>query len=428
MTAPERVVIVGGGAGGLELAAALGRARQKAFDVTLVDRAAFHLWKPRLHEVAAGLIGSGEDEISYLALAQENHFRFRMGPLTKLNAAARTITIGTVRDSEGADLLGPREIAYDRLVLAFGSQVNDFGVEGVLQHCHMLDSGEQALVFNRRLLEAAVRASEGSGDGFRIGIVGAGATGVELAVELHRSVAAMQRYGGLAAFPRLDITLVDMAPRVLAQTDPATSAFALRALQHLGVTVKLNAGVERVTAEGLVLKGGETIPCGLKVWASGIIGRPLAASLAGVQVDRLRRIVCDGTLRCTGTESIFALGDCALVLDQASQRPLPATAQVAHQQAAYLARRFRRLGRRGQEEAFRYQPRGTLVSLGSLSAAGEIPASKSRLIRFRGVVPKALYLALEFLHRAAILRWPRAIALGISDLLRGSAAPPVKLH
>lgn len=262
-------------------------------NVTFVDCTTSHLWKPRLHEVAAGLIGAGEDETSYLAIGRANNFRFRLGALTALDPVAKTISISAVSYAEGGELLAARQLRYDTLVLAFGSQVNDFGVPGVVVYCHMLDSGKQALAFQRRLLELAVRISDGALDRLRVGIVGAGATGVELAAELHHAVSAMHRFGGLMSVSDLEITVVDMASRVLPNSDPATSEFAARTLERLGIAVRLNASVQEVTADGLVLKDGGLVPCDLKVWALGVIGRPVASTFAGLQLDRSRRIVCD---------------------------------------------------------------------------------------------------------------------------------------
>lgn len=425
----KNVVIVGGGAGGAELAAALGRRfGRSTMNVTLVDCATHHLWKPRLHEVAAGLLGAGEDETSYLALGRANHFRFRLGALVGLNPEAKTISLAAVKDADGGDLLDPRELPYDQLVLAFGSQVNDFGIEGVVKHCHMLDSGNQALAFQRQLLEQAVRVSDGTLERLSIGIIGAGATGVELAAELHHAVSAMHRFGGLMSVEQLEITLVDMAPRVLANSDPSTSAFATSTLKRLGIRVRLNAGVERITAEGLALKGGEFVPCVMKVWASGVIGRPLAAALKGLTVDRSRRLVCDDRLRCQGVDDIYALGDCALVLDPRTQRPLPATAQVAHQQATYLVEQFGARPQRSASNAFAYRPMGSLVSLGTAPAAGEFPRTSRGPITFRGLTPKILYVTLQLMHRAALIGWGQAVVLAVADRLRRSSAPPVKLH
>lgn len=426
--AAQEVVIVGGGAGGAELASSLGRRFGGGpLNVTLVDLARNHLWKPRLHELAAGLIGAGEDETSYLALARANRFQYKLGALTALDAASKTITISAVDDSEGKPFLAERRIRYDTLVLAFGSQVNDFGIPGVAEHCHMLDSGEQALTFQIRVLEQSVRVTNGQADRLRVGIVGAGATGVELAAELHHAIGAMHRFGGLMTVEHLDITLVDRAPRVLSGSDPGLSEIAARTLKRLGINLRLDASVQEVTAGGLTLEDGTFIPCDLRVWASGVIGRPVAAHLAGLEVDRARRIVCDDHLRCKGVEDIYAIGDCAAVPAPPPQRSLPATAQVAHQQASYLARALRP-GPRGDPGPFRYRPRGSLVSFGTQPAAGEIPVmSGSRLI-LGGYLPKLFYVSLQFMHRAKLIGWGRALALVAADGLRRGLAPPVKLH
>jgi NADH dehydrogenase len=428
-TTPRReVIIVGGGAGGLELAASLGRRfGRSVMNVTLVDCATAHLWKPRLHEVAAGLIGPGEDETSYLAVGRANNFRFRLGALTALDATSKTISISAVSDSEGHELLGERQLRYDVLILAFGSQVNDFGVPGVVEHCHMLDSGEEALTFQRRVLEQAIRVSDGTLDRLRVGIVGAGATGVELAAELHHAIAAMHRFGGLMPVGNLEITVVDMAARLIPNCDPATSEFAARMLKRLGISVRLNASVREATADGLVLKDGDIVPCELKVWASGVIGRPVATHLAGLKLDRSRRIVCDDHLRCEGVNDVYALGDCASVRDPKTQRPLPATAQVAHQQASYLVRLLAP-GSRRDPGPFAYKSRGTLVSFGKEPAAGEIPIASRSQVTFNGRVPKLLYMSLQLMHRAKLIGWTRALTLLVADRLRRVMAPPVKLH
>lgn len=423
----RRIVVVGGGAGGAELASVLGRrSRRDLTDVSLVDCAPAHLWKPRLHEVAAGLAGTSEDAISYLALATANRFRFRLGALTGLDPDTRTIEVSGVLGSDGRPVIGPRQLGYDELVLAFGSQVNDFGVPGVTPYCHMLDSGEDAAAFQRELLEAAVRASDSADGPLRIGIVGAGATGVELAAELHHAIHEMQHYGVAVS---VEITVVDMGPRVLPASAPEVSALAHRSLQHAGVTVRLNAGVEAVTAKGFRLAGGELIACDLKVWASGVVGRPLAERLSGLTLAKGRRIACDGFLRCRGVDNIYALGDCAEVIDPATGRPLPPTAQVAHQQAAYLADRLSRRKLGQGERGFRYRPMGSLVSLGEGAAAGEIPEPvKGGMLTFSGVIPKLFYVSLQIAHRAKLTGALRAAAWFLAERLRQTALPAVKLH
>ncbi|MGN7741538.1 NAD(P)/FAD-dependent oxidoreductase [Pseudomonas sp. 22526] len=423
----QRVLIVGGGAGGSELAAMLGRRSHRLdLQVSLVDCATRHLWKPRLHEVAAGL-RSDSDAIPYLALARGNNFRFRLGSLISLDAKARTISLGRVTTAQGNTLLNERVLQYDTLVLAFGSQVNDFGTPGVREHCLLLDDSERAFAFQKQLLEAAVLVSQGTTDRLRIGIVGAGATGVELAAELCHSIRAAHSSGGLMPADKLEITLIDMAPRVLANSSPAMSDFAARALQQLGVTLRLNAGVAQVTPDGFELKDGNTVPCDLKVWASGVIGHPFTTDL-NLTLDRSRRIVCDSFLRCVGEDNIYALGDCASVIDPATNHPLPTTAQVAHQQAVYLLKALSLKPGVAPSEVFQYQDRGSLVSLGTKSTTGEIPLRKRRAWTFNGMFAKFGYVFLQIMHRATLLGWRRTLTLTLSDALRRTAVPPVKLH
>lgn len=431
-TPQHRIVIVGGGAGGLELATRLGHRLQNAQAlVTLVDRNPAHLWKPRLHEVAAGLIGTGDDETSYLAHGCVHGFDFALGGLTALDVAAKTITLDSIVSPEtGEEVLGVRTLPYDTLVLALGSKVNDFAIPGVLEHCHMLDSPTQAMRLQRAFLEAAIRVGAGRLDRVRVGIVGAGATGVELAAELHHAVHAMERWGGLGAAGKLDITLVDMAQQILPAVDPGTSRHAMRVLEKLGVNVVLGKGVERVTADELHLSGGGVAPCEIKVWASGVAGHSVISTLKGLTLSPGNRIVVDDHLACVGIADIFAMGDCAAAPSHVGKATVPPTAQAAHQQANYLARTLERRLKGKGVGAFRFQPRGTLVSLGPGEAAGEFPALRRDHSVFptHGLIAKLLYVSLYHMHRVALHGWLRATALFLADRLRRTTLPPVKLH
>ncbi len=432
ITQRHRIVIVGGGAGGIELATRLGhRLRRTQAQVTLVDRNPAHLWKPRLHEVAAGLIGTGDDETSYLAHGCVHGFDFVLGGLSALDTAAKTITLDPVISPEtGAEVLGTRTLAYDTLVLALGSRVNDFGIPGVVEYCHMLDSPAQAIRMQRAFLEEAIRVGAGRLDRVRVGIVGAGATGVELAAELHHAVHAMERWGGLGAAGKLDITLVDMAQRILPAVDPMTSKHAMEVLEKLGVNVVLGKGVERVTEDALHLSGGGVVPCEIKVWASGIAGHDVISSLNGLTLSGGKRIVVDDHLACVGVTDIFAMGDCAAAPSHIGKTTVPPTAQAAHQQASYLAKAIEQKLAGKSVGPFRFQPRGTLVSLGQGEAAGEFPALRRDQSVFpaHGMIAKLLYVSLYHMHRVALHGWLRATALFLADRLRRTTLPPVKLH
>lgn len=427
-----RIVIVGGGAGGIELATRLGhRLGRRRAQIVLVDRNPSHLWKPRLHEVAAGLIGTGDDETNYLAHGCVHGFDFALGSLLSLDVAGKTITLDAVVSPEtGEEVLGVRTLPYDTLVLALGSRVNDFGIPGVLENCHMIDSPAQALHLQRAFLEAAIRVGAGTLDRVRVGIVGAGATGVELAAELHHAAHAMERWGGLGAAGKLDITLVDMASRVLPAVDPNTSAYAMHALERLGVHVVLGQGVDRVTPDALHLKDGTVIPCEIKVWASGIAGHDIIASLPALKRNGGNRIVVDDHLAAVGVQDIYAIGDCAAAPSHIGNTIVPPTAQVAHQQASYLANELERRLSGKTGGSFRYHPRGTLVSLGEGGAAGEFPALRRDQSVFpaHGIIAKLLYVSLYHMHRVALHGWLRATALFLADRLRRTTLPPVKLH
>lgn len=437
MPTPHRIVIVGGGAGGLALATRLGRRRAAhGAQVLLIDRNATHFWKPRLHEVAVGRIVAGDDETSYFAQARRYGFEFQMGALAGLDLAARTVHLDAVRSDDGSELVLPeRRIGYDTLVLALGSRVHDFGVPGVMEHCHLLDSAAQAQRLQRNFIEAAMQADQGCLDCLTVGIVGAGATGVELAAELHHAVHAMAHYGGLNApegTRRLRIFLVDRADRVLPAAHADTSRAARASLERQGVELRLNAAVERIGEHALHLAGGEELPCRIKVWASGVAGHAVLRGIDGLELDRSGRIVVNERLSCAGLPDVLAMGDCAAAPagpgDDAGV--LPPTAEVAHQQALYLAHALEQRLRQRPVPPLRFRSRGMLISLGRRNAAGDLqtPAVVPRPLPLRGALAKALYGALYQKHRATLHGWPRTAALWLADRLRGTALPPVKLH
>ncbi len=425
---PPRICIVGGGAGGIELATRLARSlAPNEAEIVLVDRNPQHLWKPRLHEVAAGLIGD-DDAVGYLGHSTALGYKFHLGSLLGVEPVQSSIRISTMRSRvDGDEVLGERDIAYDVLVLALGSTVNDFGIGGVREHCEMLDSTAQATEFQQRFLEATIQVAEGRKDRLRVGIVGAGATGVELAAELRHAAHDLRRYGGLNDDGRLEITLVDGASRILPGTDPRTSEAIGKTLKRLGVNVLLGNAVAHVTKDALHLKNGQVVPCDLKVWASGVIVQDLSSILPTLSFLKAGRIKVDDYLACVGVSNIFAIGDCAAAAG--AEGMLPPTAQVAHQQATYLARALARRLRREPTKPFRYRARGTLISMGELQAVGEIPLTqRSAPLTLNGTKTKILYISLYHMHRVTLFGWQRTLALILADWLRRKTAPPIKLH
>ncbi len=275
------IVIIGGGAGGLELAARLGRRlgrREGRRRVTLIDRSVFHLWKPSLHEVAAGSLDSHQEGLSYPLLSRRNHFRFVLGDLTGLDAAARTVTLAEIRDDDGEVLVPPRTLGFQTLVLATGSGSNLFDTPGAAEHAHLLEDVADAEAFHRRLTTALLAASVSQERVLRIAIVGAGATGVELSTEL------LEGHGELVAGLsgdqtfQMKVTIVEAASRILGGLPEKVAAKAARALTERGIGLMTDAEVQRVTAQGLETSQGP-VPADLVVWAAGVKAADFNAEL-----------------------------------------------------------------------------------------------------------------------------------------------------
>jgi NADH dehydrogenase len=369
---PHRVVILGGGAAGLDLATRLSR-RRNGLAVTLVDRSGTYVWKPRLHQVAAGTLDTSEEEVTYLVHARRHGFTFRPGILRSLDRVGRTITLGTVQDEAGRDEV-TAHLPYDTLVLSIGSHADDFGTPGVLEHCAFIDSRDQAENFRTAVRREVIRSLDDPSERIvSIAIVGAGATGVELAAELHQALDLAEGYGMPGLRQRLRVTLIEMAPRILSALPEKVAEAATKVLQDLGVEVLTSHAVEAVDSKGVRLKGGRRIEAALRVWAAGVRAPSVTRNLDGLSTDRAGRILVEETLRTRDDPHIFALGDCAALIPAGQERPLPATAQVAHQEAHHLARSLPPHIATGAPLApFQYRPRGALVSLGDYDAFGSL--------------------------------------------------------
>lgn len=378
----HRIVIVGGGAGGLELATRLGRTlgkRGKA-QVTLVDANLTHIWKPLLHEVAAGSLNSSEDELNYVAQAKWNHFEFQLGRMQGLDRAGKRVRLAALVDENGVELVPERDIAYDTLVIAVGSTTNDFGTEGAAEHCIFLDTRAQAERFHRQLLGQYLRAHTGhdaNNNAVSIAIIGAGATGVELAAELHHAAQMLAAYGLDRIRPEdLHISLVEAGPRVLPALPERISQPVHQTLSKLGVRVMTGSAVSKVDADGLWTGDGEFVPATLKVWAAGIRAPAFLKELDGLESNRINQLVVRPTLQTTRDDDIFAFGDCAACPQPAQPgeqpRNVPPRAQAAHQQASLLVKSLRaRLEGKPLGE-YHYRDYGSLISLSRFSAVGNL--------------------------------------------------------
>ncbi len=435
-TDKHRIVIVGGGAGGLELATGLGNrlGKKRRAEITLIDAARTHIWKPLLHEVAAGTLDSHEDELEYLAQAHHHHFRFRLGYVDSVDRSNREVLVAPTYNEKGEELIPRRRFGYDTLVLAVGSVSNDFGIPGVAEHCLFLDTTVQAERFQKHLLETFLHAHTRGGPGhetqLHVAIVGGGATGVELAAQLHEVANRFAAYGLDQVDPGRDIRirLIEGAERILPALPPRLSEATTQALAKLNIEVIAGERVVEIDAGGIRTGNGGYIPCGIKVWAAGIKGPDFLSRIEGLETNSTNQVRVTQTLQSTTDERIFALGDCAACPWPDHDEPVPPRAQAAHQQASHLVKSvMRRLDNKPLSN-YRYRDYGSLVSLGRYSTVGNLMGRIAGSVMIEGYVARLVYLSLYKMHQVALFGFTRAFFLSLANVFRRAVHPKIKLH
>ncbi|HEU4851482.1 MAG TPA: NAD(P)/FAD-dependent oxidoreductase [Telluria sp.] len=426
-------VIVGGGAGGLELACKLGRKFGPA-KVALVDSRLYHIWKPSLHEVAAGTLDVHQEGLSYQMLAHDNGFTFVYGAMTGLDPEARSVTVGPITSGDGEEVLPQRRIGYRSLVLAVGSVSNYFGVPGARECTISLNAVEDAERFRLTLLKLLARAEyreDGkTGAGIDVVIIGGGATGVELAAELREASGVYATYGvGHEALRDVRITVLEGAPRILAPLPEKVSNAAKRLLDKRAIRVVTSCRVTHITPGSVTDNDGKVYPADLCVWAAGIRAPELLGEL-GLPVAKGGQVQVDERLQVKGVPGVYALGDCADCTDARGVH-VPPRAQAAHQQADYLMETFQResAGKPQQQRGYEYKDYGSLVSVGQTTSVGSLMGSLKGLSWFvEGFVARMMYVSLHLLHHRAVLGTVRTGVLAIARFLIKRTTPLVKLH
>ena len=426
-----RIVVVGGGAGGLPLVTKLGAKLGKYgnADITLVDSSNIHVWKPRFHEVATGAIDADLDAVDYRAHAQLNHYRFEPGTLTQVDTTGQTLTLAPLHDAHGSEVLPKRKLSYDYLVLATGSQSNDFGTPGVRDNCLFMDSRAQAERFRERFLNACLHANHESKP-VSVAIVGGGATGVELAAELHHAVSMLNFYGHEHLDRKhLQVDIIEAAPRILPVLSERVSATATKRLEGLGVKVRTGVMVAEATPEALVPKDGDPIKADLLVWAAGVKCPEWLSQIDGLTTNRINQVEVEPTLQAKGQKNIFIIGDAAFLIPEGAERPIPPRAQSAQQMAQHTARSLQRLLMNRDPKPFEYKDHGSLVSLSNYSSVGMLMGNlKGGNFFVEGWLARLMYVGLYRMHQAALYGWPRTLMLLTAGRFSKLVRPRMKLH
>jgi NADH:ubiquinone reductase (H+-translocating) len=427
----HKIVIVGGGAAGLELATSLGRklGKKGLAEIILLDATTTHIWKPLLHEVAAGTLDEAE-QVDYLAQAYRNGFLFRLGKMEGLNRKMREIYASPTYNDSGEEIIPKRTFPYDTLVMAIGSVSNSFGIKGVEEHCLFLDTTSQAFKFQKQLVESYIK-NHASGDSKKnkplsIAIVGGGATGVELSAELHEVTDMLAVYG-LNESSNVKLTIIEASPQLLPALPSKLALATQNQLAKLEIDLKLGCRVIEVTKKGIKTLDGALIPADLKVWAAGIKAPDWVKRLDGLETNQINQLVVDETLK-TLDDNIFAIGDCAACPWTGHKGNVPPRAQAAHQQATTLCKSIvNRLS--GEPLAkYTYYDYGSLVALGKYSTVGNLMGNLMGSVTIGGFIARVVYLSLYKMHQIAIHGYYRTLLLTLSNLFRRTAYAKIKMH
>lgn len=401
-----------------------------------------HLWKPLLHEVAAGSLNSYEDELGYLGQGHWHHFRFRLGRMDQLNREKQEISLAPTLDNEGNEYIPRRTFRYDTLIIAVGSTTNDFGIPGVREHCMLLDTRKQADTFHQYLFRSFCTAHTQK-EPLRekqLHIAIAGATGVELAAELHAAARQLAEFGLDQVKPDTDvkITIIEISERILPALPPKISEKTSKALEKLHIAMCINTRITEVTDDGFKTENGSLIPAEIKVWAASIKAPDFLKEIDGLETNRINQLVVKATLQTTLDENILAFGDCAacpLVTNAGSDeegKTVPPRAQVAHQQASMLIKTMqKRLKGETTLPEYKYADFGSLVNLSNYATVGNLMGNLAKLsgtVMLEGIVARMVYISLYKMHQMSLHGPVRMGFSTLSNILTCKAKPRMKLH
>ena len=391
-----RVVIVGGGFGGLEVAGALA---DQPVDVLMLDKHNYHTFQPLLYQVATGSLEAGSIAFSLRKnFDNQKNFRFRVAEALKINSDKNTIdtTIG--------------EISYDYLVLATGSTSNFFGNKDIQHHAMPMKSIPEALNLRYMILqhleEAVLKNTQEEREPYlNFVLVGAGPTGVELAGAL----AELRNHILSKDYPELKkeemkVYLVDLMPRVLSAMSEQSSAAAKDFLTKMGVEVMLNVKVENYDGDTITFEGGKSIRSRNVIWSAGVMGNVPEGVNKNI-IERGNRIKVDSICRVEGFDNIFAIGDVAAMITQDTPKGHPGVAQVAIQMGKLTGKNILHLIKGEQTEPFKYFDKGSLATIGRNKAVADLGK-----IKFQGFFAWVVWM---FVHLISLLGFRNKVVVFI---------------
>ena len=400
----QKIIIIGGGAGGLELATDLGDKLGKTdkAQITLVDKNSYHLWKPLLHEVATGVLDEQVDNIYYASQGQQHNFEFTQGTFTDLDRDSKRITIINHNDESIS-------IDYDILVIAIGSTSNDFGTPGVKEHCIFLDDQNAAIRLRETLINKFTSFcsiiddhQSTDEDKIRIAIVGGGATGVELASELPNMV---EKFGACGrnkmCSDLLDVSVIEATDRILPALPEKTAISITKTLEKQGIHVLTKTMITKAENDGFYPKDGGIIKADIMIWTAGVKAPDYLKEISGLESSRSNQLVVKPTLQTSRDDSIFVIGDCAYAM-QENGHASPPTAQAAHQMAKICYENIINILNNNPLKSFKYTDNGTIISLHD-TAQGVVKIAGKSEMSVKGWFALIIHRLLYRMHQASLL-------------------------
>jgi NADH dehydrogenase len=433
-TDTHHIVVVGGGAGGIELVTRLAKKyrRQPQVRITLVDQNLTHIWKPLWHEVAAGTLSFYEHEVNYLIHSHQHHYHFELGRLQGLNRQAKQIYLSPIINEAGETIAPARSLHYDTLVLAIGSISNDFGILGAHEYCYALDSQVQAEQFHQKFLQYCIETQYEptvSNKQTNVVIIGGGATGVELAAELHGVINQIGKLGWAnVKATNIQLTLIEAGDRLLANLSPRISQAVQSDLTNRGIQIYTSQRVKQITPQTITTMSGLNLTADLIVWAAGIKAPAILTQFDGLETNSMNQIVVKPNLQSSVDNHIFAFGDCAACPQPGKDKNVPPRAQAAHQQAMLLVKTLPRHLAGQPLPNYRYHDYGSLISLSGQGAVGQLMSYVPQSLFIEGNLARFFYWSLFKKHQAVLFGIWQTTLLTIGQILTEKIKPRLKLH
>src|SRR5215471_21784179 len=394
-----KVVIVGGGFGGLYAAVALDKAlgHHRDLELTVVDKNNYFLFPPLLPSVSVGAIETRQVTYPFRRIFETTNIRFRNANVESIDPVSSTITAKFETDEIGGKSFLPAQLSYDYLILAPGSTINTFRTPGVDGSAFFMRELGDAVAVRNHVIDCFERAAASTSAGLqdellRFVIIGGGPTGVEVATEIHDLIKNVL----LARYPEIDparpeVWLVQSGKQLLPGWHTRVVDITSRQISRLKIKILLDNRAVEVGPRHIVLKTGERVSTRTCIWCAGVKSSDLIAR-SGLPLDESGRIRLKPDLRVEGFENVFALGDAAFLVDERTGRPLPPLGQVAFQQGPHAARNLIRLLSGRETKPFRYFNFGSLVSVGEHFAAVHLLGVKLSGF-FAWLIWRTLYLA-----------------------------------